>query len=135
MSQPSANRNEALFQPDAILPPQFFASLRRHAPSKAGEWQLMVAVLEDAVQCFKKHLLAKDRQGQRLYRDAEAWLMSDSCDVGRGADDTAALPFQYVCDVLGLDAASVRHGLRRWRERDRAPAAGPETRKEKRRSA
>ncbi len=101
-----------LFQPVAILPSQFFATLRRHAPNKTGEWQLLVAVLEDAVDCFKKYVLT----GHRRFREAEQWIMSTDTDVPSPDDNDAWLPFEYVCEVLGLDPVDVRRSLQRWRE-------------------
>lgn len=118
-------RTDRFFEPDVMLPSQFFGTLRRQAPTKRGECQLMVAVLEDAVHCFQKYSLARDRQGQRLFREAEEWMMVDAWPAG----DEPTLSFQYVCDMVGLDALYLRGGLRRWRERQLAAhgidASGP----------
>ncbi len=105
-----------LFQPDTVLAPQFFATLRRQAPSKKGEWQLLVAILEDAVDCFQKYFLARDNCGRRLYRDAYEWIMVPQPRPTPG-DDFPGFTFEYICDVLGLDPDYLREGLTRWREK------------------
>jgi hypothetical protein len=104
-----------LFQPDTVLAPQFFATLRRQAPRKRGEWQLVVAVLEDAVCCYQKYFLAGDNCGQRLFREAYEWLMV-SQGTAPADDDVPAFTFEYICEVIGLDPDYIRHGLQRWRE-------------------
>ena len=104
---------DKLSEPDLILPPQYFATLRRQGPSKRGECQLLAAVLEDAVNCFQKYLLAPDKQGQRLFREAQEWMMTE----GAPTEDGPALSFGYICEVLGLDPGYVRGGLQRWSSR------------------
>jgi len=103
-----------LFQPDSVLAPQFFATLRRQAPRKKGEWLLIIAVLEDAVFCFQKYLFARDPHGQRLFRDAWEWLMVPQPRPIPKNEDATGFSFEYICDVLGLDPDYLRHGLRAW---------------------
>ena len=69
---------------------------------------LVVAVLEHAVGIFQRYALAPDRSGRRLFADIDAWFASDDIHY----------PFAFVsiCDVLGLDVAYVRSGLRQWQE-------------------
>jgi hypothetical protein len=113
-------RTGGLFEPDVVLPTQFFGTLRRQAPTKRGECQLLVAVLEDAVHCFQKYLLANDRQGQRLFREAQQWMMTE----GAPTEDGPMLSFGYVCEMLGLDPSYLREGLHRWCERQLAQPQG-----------
>lgn len=106
-----------LFQPDCVLAPQFFATLRRQAPSKKGEWQLLIAVLEDAVYCFQKYLFAKNAQGQVLFREADEWMMGPPLPTRLDAGNEApSFSFEYICEVLGLDPDYLRRGLRSWRD-------------------
>src|SRR5579875_3007879 len=49
-----------LFQPDVLLPTQFFDRLRRRSEHD-GERRLMVAVLEDAVEVYRKKCSASTR--------------------------------------------------------------------------
>jgi hypothetical protein len=108
---------EGLLQPDIILPVQFAGALRRQAPRLTGEVQLVMAVLEDAVNCFQKYLYAKNNRERRLFRDAEEWIMTGRRRVRSGGLEEPSLSFEYVCEVLGLDESCVRQGLQRWRER------------------
>ena len=65
-----------LLQPDTLLPSQYFAALKRkgqHEPER----RLAIAVLQDAVDCYQKHLRARDRKARQLFVDAEEWITSD----------------------------------------------------------
>ena len=95
-----------LLQPDTVLPAQYFGG-RRSRGTHDAEHELVVAVLQDAVDCFQKHLLARERKARQLYIDAEAWIMSD--------DRRWPFSFENVCDLLNIDAAGLRQGLLRWR--------------------
>lgn len=112
------------FEPDAVLPVQFFATLRRQAPLKRGECQLLMAVLEDAMHCYRKYSSARDREGRRLFRDAEEWLMVDG-PAAEPDGESPSLSFPYVCEVLGLDPSYVRGALRRWHEQQSPPCTVP----------
>ena len=103
-----------LFQPDTVLAPQFFATLRRQAPRKKGEWLLIIAVLEDAIFCFQKYLFARDPLGQRLFREAWDWIMVPQPRPIPMQEDATGFSFEYICDVLGLEPDYLRRGLRDW---------------------
>ena len=100
-----AERQGGLLQPDVVLPVQFFRALRG-GESLGGERRLIIAVLEDAINCFQKNLFARDNRGRRLFREAEKWVMS--------GDRELPFAFENVCDFLSLDANCIRQGLRRW---------------------
>jgi hypothetical protein len=72
------------------------------------EKQLMLAVLEDGIACFRKYVLS----GRPRFREAEAWLLED--------DDRWPFSFRNVCEVLGLDANGIRDELLRWRGEHRS---------------
>ena len=72
-----------------------------------------MAVLEDAVECFQKHVFATRSRHRRLYREAEAWLFADS----RGKSSDSAFTFDFICDALGIERDALRRGLMRWRDR------------------
>ncbi len=102
------DRLAGLFQPDTLLPSQFFDRVRRRSEHD-GERRLMIAVLEDAVDVYRKQVGAQDARGQQLFREAEEWI--------EDADQSWLFSFQNICDVLGLDADYLRRGLRVWKER------------------
>ena len=106
------NRDE-LFQPDSMLPEQFFATLRSPGYAKRGEYLLVAAVLEDAIHCYKKYVHARDREGRRLFEDARDWFMAERQAAPVGVQDPPTLSFEYVCDILGLDPMYLRSGLSR----------------------
>src|SRR5262245_51160738 len=93
--------------PAAVLPEQFH-SPAASAVSGRGEVALMRAVLEDAIDCFRKQSSKTDRRSQRLLREAEEWLFTD--------DLRWPFSFLNICNVLGIDPEYVRRGLKRWRE-------------------
>lgn len=98
-------RHGGLLEPDVVLPAQYFRVLRGRA-SYGGERRLIIAVLEDAINCFQKNLFARDNRGRRLFCEADKWLMS--------ADRELPFAFENICEFLSLDAEYIRKGLRRW---------------------
>src|SRR6185295_8987659 len=83
-----------IFQPDTLLPSQFFDRVRRRTEHE-GERRLMIAVLEDAVDVYRKQAGSRDPRGEQLFADAEQWI--------EDSDRTWLFSFQNICDVLGLD--------------------------------
>jgi hypothetical protein len=102
------DRVQELFQPDTLLPSQYFDRIRRRA-SFDGERRLMVAILEDAVEVYRKQAGATDRKRRQLFEDAEAWIES--------SDRVWIFSFENICDVLGIEASYLRKGLRSWKWR------------------
>jgi hypothetical protein len=92
-------------EPDVVLPAQFFRALRGRE-AHGGERRLIIAVLEDAINCLQKNLSATDSRGRRLFREAENWVMS--------ADRNPPFAFENICEFLSIDADYIRQGLRRW---------------------
>lgn len=95
-------RAASLFVPDTMLPSQYFDRVARRAEYD-GERRLMIAVLEDAVDVYRKLAGARDARRQQLFRDAEEWIESE--------DRTWIFSFQNICDVLGIESAYLRRGL------------------------
>jgi|SRR5581483_5055536 len=105
------DRMAELFQPDTLLPSQFFDRVRRRTEHD-GERRLMIAVLEDAVDVYRKQAGSKDPRGQQLFLEAEEWIDDP--------DRSWLFSFQNICDVLDIEADYLRRGLRRWKERANA---------------
>jgi hypothetical protein len=104
-----------LFEPDILLPTQYFAALKRKRYS-CGEHRLVIAIIQDAVECFQKHIHARDSKRRQLFVDAEAWIASD--------DDLGPFSFNNVCELLGMNSDYLRQGLLDWRDRERARRRG-----------
>src|SRR5689334_19778311 len=90
-------------------------------PTRSGrkmrpEEALAIAVLEDAVRTLQRYAAADERAARMLVAEVEAWFACDDTDH----------PFTFVsiCDVLTLDVAYVRSGLRHWRQSRQTPFPG-----------
>ena len=100
-----------LFEPDVLLPIQYFAALKRKRFS-CGEHRLVIAIIQDAVECFQKHINARDSKRRQLFVDAEAWIVDE--------DYAGTFSFNNICDLLGMNPGYLRRGLLDWRDKERA---------------
>jgi hypothetical protein len=98
----------SLFQPDPLLPSQYFETLQSKALLEP-ERRLMAAVLEDAILCYRRYMTVHGGKRKNIFRETEDWIFDDSSDW--------LLSFDSVCEVLGLDPESVRQELLRWKKR------------------
>lgn len=98
---------ERVFTLDLTLAEQLFGA-RNAANKQRGEYELLCALLEDAIRCFQKQSNARGWRAQRFAREAEEWFFSD--------DYQWPFSFLNVCAILGIDATYIRDGLRRWRQ-------------------
>jgi hypothetical protein len=96
-----------LFEPDVLLPAQYFAAFRRSGGLER-ERLLMLAVLEDAIDCYQKYAHARDPPGSQLFDESKEWVHS--------SDRSWLFSFENICDTLEINADYVRRGLREWRE-------------------
>jgi hypothetical protein len=94
----------SLFQPDTLLSTQFFGD-RRSRTLLEPEKRLMLAILEDAVYCFRDNRSAKHGKKKRLFDNAKGWFFES---------DDWVFGFQNICSVLGLNPEYVLKGLVRW---------------------
>src|SRR5262245_65950708 len=62
---------------------------------RESEERLMLAVLESAVEDFQKYVLARNPSEQKLFQEAEEWLLEK--------DSHGLFPFDSICETLGLD--------------------------------
>ena len=94
-----------------ILPAQTSVGARCDGDT-SGPRALMLAVLQDALQCIEEGRRRRTFSARRLAADAEAWVRSDRQDW----------PFSFVnvCEVLGFDV----HALRKRLSTTRAAASG-----------
>ena len=89
-----------LFGSDASMPEQFAETFRSKQlqPEKA----LLLAVLEDAIECFLTDHAAKDHAGKEQFQEAEEWIMQTG--------DDWIFSFENVCELLGFDPEYLRQG-------------------------
>jgi hypothetical protein len=91
-----------LFEPDVMLPVQYFSVLRKQAP-QGPEYMLVIAMLQDAIECVQKYRFAADENGRELFESAREWIASD--------DRKWPFSFENVCALLNLNPAYLRRGL------------------------
>src|SRR5687768_9648878 len=92
----------SLFQPDTLLVEQYLKNFRRKI-SLEPEKTLMLAVLEDAINCFRDNVAEESPKKKRLFEAAEEWILADDGDW--------VFSFQNTCEVLGCSPEYVREGL------------------------
>jgi hypothetical protein len=89
--------------PDIFLAGQLAPALPGSKPFQ-GERRLMLAVLGDAVDCYRRGRRARDPATRLLFDETRAWLES--------TDRRALFSFESICDALDIDADYLRRGLR-----------------------
>ena len=77
-----------------MLPVQI-QSPRMADASLVPEKLLLLAVLEEAITTFQRHVADTGRRGRRLFHEAETWLLSEEREW--------PCSFHNICDALGLD--------------------------------
>ena len=99
----------SLFQPDTLLSAQYFDTLRRRTLLEP-EKRLMLAVLDDAINCYQDNLFARSTKNKRLFDEAEEWIVA--------ADGDGIFCFDSVCESLGFNPEFLRQGLLRWKTKN-----------------
>jgi len=93
----------ARFEPDFLVPVQFFDLTRRRSMLD-GETRLLFAVLEDAVRCYVKTLNSPRRCDREQFDEVQHWFNSE-------AGCRSPFSFEYVCDVLTIEPETLRRRL------------------------
>jgi hypothetical protein len=93
----------ARFEPDFLVPVQFFDLTRRRAMLD-GETRLVFAVLEDAVRCYVKTVNSSRRSDREQFDEVQRWFHAE-------AGIHSPFSFEYVCDVLGIEPTLLRGRL------------------------
>ena len=113
----------SLFQPDTLLSAQYFDTLRRKTLLEP-EKRLMLAVLDDAINCYRDNMFSRQGTNKRLFDEAEEWIATPGGDW--------IFSFDNVCESLGFNPEYVRRGLLRWKEKNRQKQSSGGTWDEKR---
>ena len=64
----------SLSEPDILARQQYYD---QETSGRQPERSLMLAVLLDAVECFQKYLLLHDEYSNRLFKEAENWILDN----------------------------------------------------------
>jgi hypothetical protein len=118
----SSDNLASLFQPDTLLSAQYFDTLRRKTLLEP-ERRLVLAILDDAIACYRDNLLSRSAKKKRLFDEAEEWIVTPGNDW--------IFSFDQVCETLGFNPEYIRHGLLRWKEKHRAKYSGGGAEREK----
>jgi hypothetical protein len=95
-------KKHSLLQLDHLLPMQFSDTFRRSTYLEP-ERVLMLAVLEDAVDCLEKYATCVAGKNKRLFDETLAWI--------RTQDDDWLFSFNNVCETVGLSPGRLRRAL------------------------
>jgi hypothetical protein len=76
-----------------------------------GEERLMLAVLQDAVECFQENVLGQYPWETQLFEEAENWILAKNTDW--------LFSFENICETLQLNADYIRRGLMAWKQAKR----------------
>jgi hypothetical protein len=96
-----------LSSPGALTPAQYYP-----APATSPYQHLLLAILEDAIRCFRRNFAVRNGPRRALFRETEEWLFD--------SDGTAFLSCPMVCESLGINSVQLRQYLRKWRLRMKA---------------
>ena len=94
----------SLSEADILASQQYYD---HETSGRQPERSLMSAVLLDAVECFQKYLLLHDEYSNRLFKEAENWILDN--------DPEWLFSFINICDALTIDPHYLRRGLLRWK--------------------
>jgi hypothetical protein len=95
----------SLSEPDILASQQYFD---QETSGSQPERSLMFAVLLNAVECFQKYLLFFDEYSNRLFKEAENWILDN--------DREWIFSFINICHALAIDPHYLRHGLLHWKQ-------------------
>lgn len=89
--------------------------------TRTPEADLALAVLVDAVLCYRKYAWSTLKPKRHLFREAQRWLTTDaSCN--------SRFTCGFICDSLGIDRVAVADALRTWRSQEHIRRARTERR-------
>jgi hypothetical protein len=97
-----SRETNSLFDPEVVLPDQMFPGSKLPAFVQS-EGRLMLAILQDAVDCYQRHALARNPRHRAEFEEAKQWIASSDSDW--------VFSFENICNVLGIDPDYVRSGL------------------------
>ena len=101
-------RDTTPFEPETLLPEQL--DLPGRQPPQ-GERLLLLAVLEDAIDCYRRCRRSRDPAMRLLFDETRAWVES--------RDHDTLFSFESLCEALDIDPDYVRRCLGEVGEGDR----------------
>ena len=95
-------KKHSLLQLDYLLPMQFLDTFRR-TTYQEPERVLMLAVLQDAIDCLQKHATCVGGKKKKLFDETVGWIQTE--------DEDWLFSFNNVCDTVGLNPGRLRSAL------------------------
>ena len=94
------------FHDDTLIQAEYHDQLRR---SQLGpEKRLMLAILQDAVVCYRRNAAAQLGKRRQLFLEVENWIKNRESDY--------LFSFHNICETLGINPDYLIHGLSRARD-------------------
>jgi hypothetical protein len=100
--------DRGLFEPDVLITDQFVTARRRRA-ALSSEKRLMLAVLENALDYYRKYIAATDRIGRSLFTEAAEWFES--------TNNEDIFSFENISETLEINPGYFRRGVAALRKR------------------
>jgi len=108
--RPTKDFLDVRLTPDFILPAQYYGRLRP-AFAAGAEGRLLLAVLQDAIDCYIVNMNRGSRHAAIQFREVRDWFNA------RNHRDLFA--FETICDVFGFDPGCIRNALHTLRDETR----------------
>src|SRR5262245_31862164 len=102
-ANPSAGAPAFPWKQDLVAAGEYFDNLRSRTQLEP-EKELLLAVLQDGIQCFRDNLHARSEEKTALCHEARAWIF--------GNDSGWLFSFLSICDLLDMDPEYIRQALR-----------------------
>lgn len=96
--------------PTALRVDGGYLASQHSSRARSGESRLMLALLQDGIDCFLRHLAARDGKSRELLAETEQWIFEREID--------GIFSFESVCETLGVSASSLRAKIRQWKEEE-----------------
>jgi len=87
---------------DAIHPTQYYLA-NRSMRLASGEKKLMLAILKDAIKCYRRNVTGKSVHSQKIFSETEEWFYDE--------DTNYLYSFLNICAWLGVDFKLIREKL------------------------
>ena len=85
-----------------------------NATATKAERELLLAVLETAIEDFQKYASAQDQKGKSLYQNAQEWILERNSEW--------FLSFDSICESLSISPDHLRRALLRRQQTKRKAA-------------
>jgi hypothetical protein len=106
-------RTSTPLEPDTLVPAQYFDRMGTDIAFQP-EKRLILAVLEEAIATFQRHVGSTAPRSTRLVQDVE--------DLTDARDQDWPFSFENICAALNLECEYVRAGMVRWKAAERRRA-------------